>query len=132
MAAALDRRGFRNRARTFEIELERRFQSILNDCKHLLHAFALGDGFGDVGKGDQEELAIRLNFEWISHGVSYLSPSCFLMLSTRPVPSSLLCIGRIEVLPFNSSFRCDPFEVPNVTPCRLSHRLNSVLFTYSI
>src|ERR1017187_9631154 len=72
---------FGDRARVLEIEFEGRFQSILSGLKRLLHGLALSDGFGDVGKGHEEILAIRPDFVWVSHRVSYLSPSCFLMLS---------------------------------------------------
>jgi len=51
------------------------------------------------------------------------------MPSTRPVLSYLLCIGKIEVLPFSLIFMWEPFPPGvKVAPRAASQRLNSRLF----
>ena len=40
----------------------------------VLNAVTLGDGFGKIGEGHQDELSIRLEIRGVSHGASVLEP----------------------------------------------------------
>jgi len=51
------------------------------------------------------------------------------MDATNPGPRSLWCIGSTEILPFNSTLKCEPLPDVKVAPRAASHRLNSLLFT---
>ena len=63
----------------------------------------------------------------------YLSPSCFLMVATRPFPRSLLCIGRMELRPFSSMCRCEPLPGVKTASCFLEPPLElAALRTQSI
>jgi len=95
------RRRLRERPTSINIQLKGGLKGVYGVKKGFILVFTLGHRFRDIGKGDQIA-AFRLGMEInriFKHGESHLRPSCFLMASTRPVLSSVACMGRTDCRP---------------------------------